>query len=181
MKTAQFCHFVATGFRWVTVLNLANSSLPSSFRHSVDIRTKKYQMANNQVFSIKFIRFQESCGIDIKNWIHWYTQDMWNLNKGRSNLAIGSIASNWGFRLTNLPIQWGDRGPCLIQCYLGPHKWHLILSNDFTWVHKCDRHTYRQTDTPYHSNICPPSLSVMPPKNITSISCIPTSVKEAAV
>ena len=40
-------------------------------------------------------------------------------NNGQRNLAIGGIAANWGFRPPNIPFQWGDRSPCLTQCYLG--------------------------------------------------------------
>jgi len=43
-------------------------------------------------------------------------------NKSQSNLALGGIAANWSSDPLNLPFPWGDRGPCLIQCYLRPHE-----------------------------------------------------------
>jgi len=75
-----------------------------------------------------------------------------NNNKGQSNLALGSTAANWRFDPQNLLIRrGGDRGNCLIQCYLGPDECPCQMvslpSNSFSRVHECDRrHTYRHTD-----------------------------------
>jgi len=61
----------------------------------------------------------------------------------KSNVAIGGITANCGFQPPKYPPSRGRiRAP---KCYLGPHhtsvraKWHLILSNDFSRVHECDR------------------------------------------
>jgi len=84
-----------------------------------------------------------------------------NFNKGQSNLVIGGIAANLGFRPPNLPFSWRTWGPCLIQCYLRPHecpcqitKNILFPSNGFSRVHECDRrHTDGQMDSLRHGNI----------------------------
>jgi len=69
---------------------------------------------------------------------------------GQSNLVIGGIAANWGYRPQNLPFPTGTAAPAYKR-YLGlnevPAKWHLIPSNGFSRVHECDRRqTHGRTD-----------------------------------
>jgi len=66
------------------------------------------------------------------HWKHQQVATIFIYNKDKYNFAIDSTSVNWVFWPPNLPLLWGDRGPCLIQCYLRhagvPAKWHLILS-----------------------------------------------------
>ena len=65
-----------------------------------------------------------------------------NIYKDQSNLPIGGIAANWGFRPQNFPFPWQEWGPCLTQCYLGPHECPCQMACQGARM----RQTYRQTD-----------------------------------
>jgi len=74
-------------------------------------------------------------------------------NEGQSNLAIGGIAANWGFRLPNLPFPWGPSDTML------PGTTQVSLPNDISSLltaltegHECDRYTEGQI--PRYGNIC---------------------------
>jgi len=82
-----------------------------------------------------------------------------NYNKGQSNLVINGISANWGFRPPISPSS-GETGAPNSHNVTWDHtsvlaKCHLIPSNGFSRVSKCERqHTYIQTDRPRYGNIC---------------------------
>jgi len=125
-------------------------SLSSSWKASQCCLFQAVPAAINKVASFLLLTYfedSEDANIDV------IISMVLSTNEGQSNLMIGGggIATNWEFRPPNLPSR-GVRGPCLIQCYLGPHKCvsashHLIPSSGFSRVHQCDRrHTDGWTD-----------------------------------
>jgi len=80
-------------------------------------------------------------------------------NKGQSDIAIGGIAANCGFRPQISP-SCGGPGPLSNTVLFGTVRVSLPNGisfrppfNDFSRVHECDRHTYRRT-TRERGNIC---------------------------
>jgi len=84
--------------------------------------------------------------------------------KGQRNLAVGGIAANWrgeGSEPKSL-LHVGDRGPCLIQCYLGPHKCPCQMASHSLAGCTSVTEAHMQSDRPRYGNA---SQEAMPPNN----------------
>jgi len=74
-------------------------------------------------YNIRKLYKQSTCDIGlILSLIEQQLQLIIENKKGESNLAINSIAVNWGFGPPNFPFPWGIWAPRLIQHYLGPRR-----------------------------------------------------------